>query len=271
MPRATGTSHSVAERRHRAHGIRMHHGADGDARRPRWPPCPAATQPGGSCSTAPATRDEQPAPDPQGGRQASHQVGRERPLPDALAPDARPYLSIGARRRAPVGRGLRVGRCVVPGDAGSAQGGQHLRRGAPARGHRPVHVARPHAWRSRCRPSGRARPARAAPGRSGSTRWARTACRSTPRSRARPASRAPRSRRGAPPWARSSARRSRGRPCAAPRRRPVPDAGPRRLRGTRAGSPGLPSGGELSNTTRAPSPSPVACPLKPSARQNGSS
>ena len=27
----------------------------------------------------------------------------------------------------------------------SAQGGEHLRRGPPARGHRPVHVARPHA------------------------------------------------------------------------------------------------------------------------------
>ena len=200
-------------------------------------------------SSTPCRRGGPPAELRRGGRGASP-GGRRLPFVGCRRHPGRPGLKDHGRGR-------------------SSQRGQHLRGGVLARGHRPVHVP-DHTGRSRFRPSGPARPAHAAPSRSGSRRWARTGCRSSRRSRARPASRARRSRPGRRPWARNSERRSRGRPCAVPRERPSQPAGLVALEEAEQ-DPRRAVGRRIVEHDVAPSPSPVAWPLNPSVRQKGSS
>ena len=63
-----------------------HHRTDGDAGHPDAHHPRSRGRRRGSSRTAPARATSSPVPDPQGGRQASHQVGREGPLPDLVAP-----------------------------------------------------------------------------------------------------------------------------------------------------------------------------------------
>ena len=108
--------------------------------------------------------------------------------------------------------------------------------------------------------------------RTWSRRSGRRSCRSSRRSSAPAASRAPGSPPAKPAFGAEVPDQRADHGCAAdllrcsrPRRRA---SSPSRKASR---TPGEPSGGELSNTTRDPSPSPVACPDRPSARQNGSS